>query len=214
VRTGRAKYPEACPNEADPELRVMYIGEVCRCCYDGYGPKYQLPRSGSARATRSPLTPGQQKSHREGKAEYAERKERAARLSRRIGLPIEASKPYDWHAQARGGDPLPDPFTKGLPRGMRHLPVMCKLGRGEVSAECDSVLRAMAQVADKLGARWRIRLVPSGLSFDLVLKQSEMEAWHDAARRLAAKFGAHYNLYYAHGEPWGADISATMYFYD
>jgi hypothetical protein len=168
------------------------------------------------RAARSALTPGQQKSHREGKAEYADRKALAGRLSRRIGLPVEASKPYDWHAQARGGDPLPDPFTKGLPRGMTHLPVTCDLGRGYGGPECDSLMRALAKAADKLGARWRIRLVPSDqrIVFDLVLEQRELQAWHDAARKLAAMFGAHYNLYYAHGQPWGADISASVYFHD
>ncbi len=211
-------YPEACPNEADPELRIMYIGAVCRCCYEGMDEKYRLTSMTreTARATHSPLTPGQQKSDREGKAEYAERKKLASLLSRRIGLPIEATKPYDWHAQARGGDPLSDPFTKGLPRGTTHLPVTCELGRGYGGPECDSLMRALAKAADKLRAKWRIRIVPRDqrVTFDLVLKKSELEAWHDAARKLAAMFGAHYNLYYAHGEPWGADISATMYFHD
>src|SRR5271166_2836444 len=120
-----------CPNEADPNLRIIHIGEVCSCCYEGFDEEYRLPvGGGSVRAARSSLTPGQQKSDREGKAEYAERKRLAALLSSRIGLPIEASKPYDWHAQARGGDPLPDSFTKGLPRGTAHLPVTCELGRG------------------------------------------------------------------------------------
>lgn len=37
-----------CPNQGEPQYRVMYIGAVCKECYDRMDPQYQLsPRTSS-----------------------------------------------------------------------------------------------------------------------------------------------------------------------
>ncbi len=147
------------------------------------------------------------------KAEDAKRASAAAVVARRIGLPVEASRGATfWENTRDGRDPIAtrDPFSHmNAPRGYRALPIACRL------KECDVVLRALAALAEEMGVRWRIELgKEERLSFDVLVKKSEMAAFRDAAQRLAGKFGAYVNLFYAGAEPWGAEISRQVYFHD
>lgn len=157
-------------------------------------------------------------------AEDAARAREAAAIARRIGMPVEASRAATyWENLDAGRDPLAtsDPFThKNVPRGSRYLPIACRLSGG--AEECDVLLRALAGLADEMRIRWKITLgkgsapgAKGELSFNAIVKKSEMPAFRDAAERLAGKFRAYLNLYYAGSAgPWGADISRTYYYHD
>jgi len=50
--------------------------------------------------------------------------------------------------------------------------------------------------------------------FDVRYKIKDESKIRDAFERLAAKFGAHLNVYYSGSAPWGMDVSKQVYFHD
>lgn len=116
---------------------------------------------------------------------------------------------FDTEAEARG-ERARDPFSQ-TQRGERALGVACRLG-----PSCETWAIAMEKLArDVLRLPYEIQLPPSlELNFRVRYKLRDARKVEDAFRRLASKFGAHLNVYYAGSEPWGMDVSKQMYLRD
>ena len=162
-----------------------------------------------------PLSPEmadfREKSLRDLRQGYEKQKRLAAGISDRTGLRIEVPAPFDFEAAARGQDPLPDAFRKATKRGYRDIGVACRLGPA-----CETWAIAMEKlVSGELGLPHVIELPPSlEIVFRVRFKLGDAAKVRNAFERLAAKFGAHLNVYYAGAEPWGMDVSKSVYYHD
>jgi len=151
---------------------------------------------------------------RQHRETYEKQKRLAAQISDRTDLDIVVPAPYDFEAAEKGRDPLPDAFRKAtakMGKGYRDIGVACRLG-----PSCETWAIAMEKlVSGELGLPYVIELPPSlEIVFRVRFKRGDAAKVRNAFERLAAKFGAHLNVYYSGSEPWGMDVSKSIYYHD
>lgn len=156
------------------------------------------------------LTQQQRDAMAKGAREHEELERAARGISERTRVPVSVSPPFDFEAANRGKDPFHRDTWRKTRRGQGYIPITCRLG-----AHCETWLIAASRLAGEMGLEWRAELPPSReLSFQVKYPLKRAAEVADAFRRLAAKFDAHQNVYYDRGEPWGMDVSKTVYFHD